>query len=361
MNRRVLMGAAATAPVALATPALAQTMPEVRWRCQSAFPRLFDVLYGTGTKISERVAQLTENKFRIQLFPAPEIVPPGQIVDALQQGSLECAHTASYYYVGKEPSFAPLTAFPFGLNTRQMTSWFRFGGGNELAAELFRDYNIIGFPAGDTGAQMGGWFREEIPDLAKLRGLKFRIPGFAGQLFARLGAQPTNVAPGDIYSSLERGVLDAVEFVGPHDDERANYVRVARYYYAPGFWEPGARLHFMMNQRAHAALPDQYKHAIEVACGEADAEMVSRYDASNPQALRRLVAAGAQLRFWPRPIMEAAWKANEELNADLARQNPRFAKILESYMKFRTDQYAWFRVSENSFDNFAFTAAQTVR
>ncbi len=362
MNRRAILGAAAAAaPAALATPALAQTLPEVRWRAQSSFPRVFDVLYGTLERISARVAQLTDNRFRIQVFPAGEIVGGLQVLDAVQAGTLEAGHTASYYYIGKEPGFAPFTAMTFGLTTRQLTAWFRHGGGNELAAELFREYNIHGITAGDTGAQMGGWFRNEITSVEQLRGLKFRITGLAGQLFTRLGAAPTLIAPADIYPSLERGVIDAAEFVGPHDDERANYVRVARFYYAPGFWEPGARLHFMSNLRAWNALPDLYKHAVEVACGEADADMVSRYDHLNPQALRRLVAAGAQLRFWPRPVMEAAWRANEELNADLGRQNPRFGRIMESYNRFRNDQYQWFRVSENSFDNFAFTAAQTVR
>ena len=361
MNRRALMGAAAVAPVALAAPAIAQTLPKVRWRAQSSFPRVFDVLYGTLERISARVAQLTENRFRIQVFPAGEIVGGLQVLDAVQAGTIEAGHTASYYYIGKEPGFAPFTAMTFGLNTRQMTSWFRFGGGNELAAELFREYSIHGITAGDTGAQMGGWFRNEITTVDQLRGLKFRITGLAGQLFTRLGAAPTLIAPADIYPSLERGVIDAAEFVGPHDDERANYVRVARFYYAPGFWEPGARLHFMSNLRAWNALPDQYKHALEVACAEADSEMVARYDNLNPQALRRLVAAGAQLRFWPRPILEAAWRANEELNADLARQNPRFGRIMESYNRYRGDMYQWYRVSENSFDNFACTAAQTVR
>ncbi len=361
MNRRALMGAAAAvAPVALATPALAQTLPEVRWRAQSSFPRVFDILYGTLERISQRVAQLTEGRFRIQTFPAGEIVGGLQVLDAVQAGTMEAGHTASYYYIGKDLAFVPFTAMSFGLNTRQMSAWFRHGGGNELAAELFRDYSIVAHTAGDTGAQMGGWFREEMT-MEKLRGLKFRITGLAGQLFNRMGAAATLVAPADIYPSLERGVLDAVEFVGPHDDERANYVRVARFYYAPGFWEPGARLHFMMNQRAHAALPDLYKHAIEVACSEADAEMVARYDAANPPALRRLVAAGAQLRFWPRPILETAWRANEEMVADLGRQNPRFARIMESYNRFRAESFQWFSISENSYDNFAFTAARTVR
>jgi TRAP-type mannitol/chloroaromatic compound transport system substrate-binding protein len=362
MNRRALVGAAAAAaPFALATPALAQAMPEVRWRAQSSFPRVFDVLYGTMERICARVGQLTEGKFRIQTFPAGEIVGGLQVLDAVQAGTIEAGHTASYYYIGKDNAFAPFTAMCFGLNTRQMTSWFRFGGGNELANELFRDYNVHGITAGDTGAQMGGWFRTEITSVEQLRGLKFRITGLAGQLFTRLGAAPTLIAPADIYPSLERGVIDAAEFVGPHDDERANYVRVARFYYAPGFWEPGARLHFMSNLRAYNALPDLYKHALDVACAEADSDMVARYDHLNPLALRRLVAAGAQLRFWPRPILEAAWRANEEMNADLARQNPRFARIMESYLRFRTDQFQWFRVSENSYDNFAFSAPQTVR
>jgi TRAP-type mannitol/chloroaromatic compound transport system substrate-binding protein len=363
MNRRSLAAAAVPAAIAatLATPAVAQTMPEVRWRAASSFPRVFDVLYGTFERIGARVAQLTDGKFRIQTFPAGEIVGGLQVLDAVQAGTIEAGHTAAYYYLGKEPGFAPFTAMCFGLNTRQMTAWFRFGGGNELAAELFREYNIHGITAGDTGAQMGGWFRNEMNTVEQLRGLKFRITGLAGQLFTRLGAAPTLIAPADIYPSLERGVIDAAEFVGPHDDERANYVRVARFYYAPGFWEPGARLHFMSNLRAYNALPDLYRHALDVACAEADSDMTARYDFLNPQALRRLVAAGAQLRFWPRPILEAAWRANEEMVADLSRQNARFGKIMESYNRFRVDQFQWFRVAENSYDNFAFSAAQTVR
>ncbi|MCX7933090.1 MAG: TRAP transporter substrate-binding protein DctP [Rhodovarius sp.] len=358
MDRRRILGAAAAAPVALATPALAQTaMPEVRWRVQSSFPRVFDVLYGTLERIAARVAQLTENRFRLQVFPAGEIVGGLQVLDAVQAGTIEAGHTASYYYIGKDISFAPFTAMTFGLNFRQMSAWFRHGGGNQLANELFREYNIYGITAGDTGAQMGGWFRNEIRSLQDLQGLKFRITGLAGQLFTRLGAAPTLIAPADIYPSLERGVIDAAEFVGPHDDERANYVRVARFYYAPGFWEPGARLHFMANLRAWNALPDLYRHAVEVACAEADADMTSRYDHLNPQALRRLIAAGAQLRFWPREILQAAWNANEALINDLSQQNPRFRRIMESYRAFRGEMYQWHRIVENSFDNFAFAAA----
>lgn len=358
MDRRNLLGPAALTAAALAAPALAQTaMPEVRWRAQSSFPRVFDVLYGTMERIAARVAQLTDNKFRIQTFPAGEIVGGLQVLDAVQAGTIEAGHTAAYYYIGKDISFAPFTAMSFGLNARQMTAWLRFGGGNQLAADFFREYNIHGIPAGDTGAQMGGWFRTEMRSVADLQGLKFRITGLAGQLFTRLGAAPVLTAPADIYPSLERGVIDAAEFVGPHDDERANYVRVARFYYAPGFWEPGARLHFMSNIRAYNALPDLYKQALDVACAEADSDMVARYDHLNPQALRRLVAAGAQLRFWPREILQAAWRANEEMINDLGSRNARFKTIMDSYKAYRSEMFQWHRVSENSFDNFAFMAA----
>ncbi len=360
MNRRALLGAAAAAaPAALAAPAIAQTNPEVRWRVCSAFPRNLDVLFTTGENIAKRVAQITDNRFQIRFFPAGEVVPAFQVLDAVQAGTIEGGHTPVYYYTGKDPSFAFFTAMPFGLNARQNLAWMQYGGGNELAAELFRDYNIIGFPAGDTGAQMGGWFRNEVKSLDDLKGLKFRIAGLAGEVFRRLGAVPTQIAAGDIYPALERGTLDAVEFVGPYDDEKLGFVRVARYYYAPGFWEAGAHLHFLANQNAFEALPPAYKAALETACGEANSEMLARYDHLNPQALRRLVAAGAQLRFWPRDIMQAAWREAHALYDEMSAKNERFKKIWTAYRAYRDIEYQWFRVSENSFDNFAFPAAST--
>jgi TRAP-type mannitol/chloroaromatic compound transport system substrate-binding protein len=356
MNRRLLLGTAA-ATASLAAPALAQSQPEVRWRLASSFPRSLDVLYGTAERICARVAALTENRFRIQPHPAGEIVPPLQVLDAVQNGTIECGHTAPYYYIGKDPTFAFFTAVPFGLNARMNTAWMTQGEGRGLLEEFMRGYSVKSLPAGDTGAQMGGWFRTEVKSLDELKGLKFRIAGLAGQLFARLGAVPTQIAAGDIYSALERGTLDAVEFVGPHDDEKLGFVRVARFYYAPGFWEAGARLHFMSNQRAWDALPAPYREAIETACGEANAEMLARYDMLNPPALRRLIAAGAQLRFWPREVLQAAWRESHALYDDLSGRNEMFRKVWTSYRAFRDEDYQWFRVSENSFDNFAFVAA----
>ncbi|MFC3125080.1 TRAP transporter substrate-binding protein [Pseudoroseomonas globiformis] len=363
MNRRALLGAAATAAPAtlLAAPAIAQSAPEIRWRLTSSFPRNLDILYGTPEMIARRVAAITDNRFQIRVFPAGEIVGGLQALDAVQAGTVECAHSASYYYTGKDPSFSFFTALPFGLNSRMYNGWYRHGGGAALAAELFAGYNTVAIPAGDTGAQMGGWFRKEVRTVADLQGLKFRIAGLAGQVFAKMGAVPTQVAAADIYPSLERGTLDAVEFVGPYDDEKLGFARVAPNYYFPGFWEPGARLQFMANRDAWNALPTAYKAAIEAACAEAEIDMTARYDAGNPQALRRLIAAGAQLRPWSREILSAGWKAAHELYDEIGARNERFKAIWDSYRRFREDEFAWFRVAENSYDNFAFTAAQTVK
>jgi TRAP-type mannitol/chloroaromatic compound transport system substrate-binding protein len=358
MNRRAMIGAAAAAPAVLAAPAIAQTQnPEIRWRLASSFPRTLDILYGGAENISRRVAELTGNRFQIRCFSAGEIVPALQTLDAVQNNTVEVTHTAAYYYVGKEPSFGFYTAIPWGLNVRQMTAWLRHGGGQQLADELYADYNAVGIPAGDTGAQMGGWWRKEIHSVADLNGVKFRIGGLAGQVFAKLGVAPTQIAGGDIYPSLERGVIDAAEWVGPYDDEKLGFARVARYYYAPGFWEGSSRNYFLMNKAAWAALPDDYKNALKVACAESELAMPAHFDAANPQALRRLVAAGTQLRNFPREVLQALWNASHEYYAELSSRDPRFKKIWQSYQPFRDTQYQWFRVAETSFDNFAQVAA----
>jgi TRAP-type mannitol/chloroaromatic compound transport system substrate-binding protein len=361
MNRRKILGAAAAAApavAALAAPALAQTAaPEVRWRLTSSFPRSLDILFGTAERVAQRVAEMTENRFQIRTFPAGEIVPGLQVLDAVQAGTVECGQTSPYYYVGKDPSFAFFSTVPFGLTARQMNAWMRQGGGNQLANELYRDYGVVGLPLGDTGAQMGGWFRGEIRGLQDLQGLKFRIAGLAGQVFQRLGAVPTVIAGSDTYPALERGVIDAAEWGGPYEDEKLGFVRVARFYYAPGFWEACSHVALMANRRAWDELPKRYRRALETACGEAALEMTSRYDHHNPQALRRLVAAGAQLRFWPREVLQAAWREAHGLYEELSGRNERFKKIWESYRPYRDEQYQWFRVAETSFANFAFTAA----
>ena len=278
------------------------------------------------------------------------------MLDAVQNGTVECGQTAAYYYVGKDPAFAFATALPFGLNARQQNAWMYYGGGVQAMADLFKEYQCVQMPAGNTGTQMGGWFRKEIKSVADLKGLKMRISGLGGQMLARLGVVPQQIGGGEIYQALERGTVDAAEWVGPYDDEKLGFNKVARYYYYPGWWEGGPQLSIFVNAGKWAALPKRYQSALELACAEANVTMLARYDAMNPDALRRLVAGGAQLRAFPRPVLEAAQKAAFELYDELAEKSTHFQRIYASWLKFRAGQFLWFRVAEMSYDNFVFTS-----
>lgn len=346
------LGLAATG---VAAPAIAQSSPQIRWRMASSFPKSLDTLYGSAEQIASRISKLTDGKFEIRVFAAGEIVPALQVLDAVQNGTVECGQSASYYYIGKDPAFAFDTALPFGMNCRQQNAWVYYGGGLELLRDLFRAHNIVNFPAGNTGTQMAGWYRKEIKSVADLKGLKMRIAGLAGQILAKLGVVPQQIGGADIYPALEKGTIDAAEWVGPYDDEKLGFQKVAKYYYYPGWWEGSAMLSIYVNVKQWEALPKSYQEALEVACAEANLHMVAKYDAKNTEALRRLVAGGAQLRQFPRPVMEACYKVAQQLYGELASKSPEFKKIYGPWNAFRASQYLWFRVAENTFDNFVYS------
>ena len=359
-RRRVLLGGAAAlaaSPVAAQAPAVVSSQPSVQWRLASSFPKSLDTLFGAGELFTRRVAEVTDNRFQIRLFAAGEIVKGLDVLDAVQSGTVECGHTAPYYYIGKDPAFAFGTSIPFGLNGRQQNAWWYQGGGREALAELFKDYGCVEFNAGNTGAQMGGWYRKEIRTPADLNGLKMRIGGLAGQVLAKLGAVPQQIAGGEIYQALERGTIDAAEWVGPYDDEKLGFNKIAKFYYYPGWWEGGPQLSVVINAKKFAELPKSYQSAIEAAAAESNVFMMARYDAKNPDALRRLAAGGAQLRAFPRAVMEACERAAFELYAELGRKSKHWARIYPGWKKFRDDQYLWFRVAEFAYDSFAYRAA----
>jgi TRAP-type mannitol/chloroaromatic compound transport system substrate-binding protein len=362
VNRRRFLATAGVAAAAapIAAPAIAQSaLPELKWRLASSFPKSLDTLFGGAEHFTNRVAQITGDRFQIRPFAAGEIVPGLQVLDAVQANTVEIGQTASYYYVGKDPTFAFETTLPFGMNTRHQNAWLYHGGGLPLIREFLKEYNVVNFPGGNTGAQMGGWFRKEIKSVDDLNGLKFRIAGIAGQIIAKLGGVPQQIAGGDIYPALEKGTIDAAEWVGPYDDEKLGFQKVAKYYYYPAWFEGCANLSFYVNAQQWDALPSQYQAAIEAAAGETNISVTAKYDALNPGAIRRLVGAGAELRPFPREVMAAAQQVATEIYDDLAAKNPKFAKIYEPWKKFRDDSYLWFRVAENTFDNFVY--AQSAR
>jgi TRAP-type mannitol/chloroaromatic compound transport system substrate-binding protein len=349
--RKAAVGAAAG--TTLAAPAIVGAQPQIRWRLASSFPKSLDTIYGAAEVLSKRVAALTGGKFQISVHAAGEIVPGLQVLDAVQNGTVEAGHTALYYFFGKEPSWAIATAVPFGLNARQYNAWWHHGGGDKVFNEFARkSANVTAFLAGNTGAQMGGWFRKEINTVDDLKGLKFRVGGFAGQVLAKLGVVPQQLAAGDIYPSLEKGTIDAAEWVGPYDDEKLGFNKVAKFYYYPGWWEGGPALHSIVNQKAWDALPADYKAAWEAASEEANGYMVAKYDTVNPAAIKRLVAGGTTLKPFSRPVLEACYKAAQEVFAETSAKSADFRKLHDHYFGFQRDQITWFRVTENTFDDF---------
>ena len=341
----------------VAAPAIVHAQPVIQWRLASSFPKTLDTLYSAAELLAKRVSEGTEGKFQIRVFAGGEIVPGLQVLDAVQNGTVQCGHTAPYYYIGKDPAFAFATAVPFGLNARQQNAWMYYGGGSEAMAALFKEYGCVQFPSGNTGVQMGGWYRKEIKTLNDLKGLKMRVSGLAGQVLAKLGVVGQQIAGGEIYQALERGTIDAAEWVGPYDDEKLGFQKVAKYYYYPGWWEGGPQLSTIVNIKQWESLPAHYRSIFESACAEANVRMLAHYDAKNPEALKKLVSGGAQLRAFPKPIMEAAQKAAFEIYDEAAAKSPHFKRIYAQWLKFRSDQFLWFRVAEMSYDNFVFTSA----
>ena len=359
MRKRDFLKTAAAGAIgsaAIAAPAIAQSAPTIRWRLVSSFPKNIDVLYGSAEVMAKNLAEATDGKFQIQVFAAGEVVPALQALDAVSNGTVEICHTAAYYYVGKDPTFAIGTHIPFGLNTRQQNAWAYHGEGKVLLDEFFRKHNVVGLPGGNTGCQMGGWFRKEIKSVDDLKGLKFRISGLGGSILAKLGAVPQQVGGGDIYPALERGTIDAAEFNGPYDDEKLGLYRVAPYYYYPGFWDGTSLEHFFINVEQWEKLPKHYQAALTASAALANVDTVARYDALNPPALRRVVASGAKLRPFPAEVIDAAHKAAMELYDELSAKNADFKKLYDSMRRFQTESATWNQVSEYSYDTVALRA-----
>ena len=354
MERRNFVRQAGLAGVLAAgvAPAVVHAQANIRWRLASSFPKSLDTIFGAADVFAKKVAEMSGGKFQIAVHAGGELMPAFGVVDGVQNGSVEMAHTAPYYFFGKDETFALGCAIPFGLNSRQMSAWMVEGNGLKLMREFYRNYNIINFMGGNTGAQMGGWYRKEIKSVADIKGLKMRIGGFAGKVLERMGGVPQNIPGGEIYSALEKGTIDAAEWVGPYDDQKLGFNKVAPNYYYPGWWEGGPQLDFFINTKAFDALTPEYKAIVEAASAMAHVDMQAKYDARNPGALKQLVGSGTKLLRFPKDVLDAAFKESMGLYSELSGKNPSWKKVYEDYSAFRRDQNLWFRFAEAGFDDF---------
>jgi TRAP-type mannitol/chloroaromatic compound transport system substrate-binding protein len=354
MERRSFVQGAGIAGVlaAGAAPAIVHAQANIRWRLSSGFPKSLDTIFGAADTFAKKVKDMSGGKFEISVHAAAELVPMPGLVDAVQNGTVEMGHTAPYYYFGKNDAFALGCAIPFGLNSRQMTAWSYDGNGLKLMREFYSNYGFTSFPMGNTGAQMGGWYRKEIKTVADMKGLKFRVGGFAGKVTSRLGTVSQNIPGGEIYQALEKGTIDAAEWVGPYDDQKLGFNKVAPIYHYPGWWEGGPQLDLFVNQKAFDTLSAEYKAIIESAAAYAHTEMQARYDYRNPTALKQLVAGGTKLVAFPKPVMDAAFKEAMDLYSEVSAANPAFKKIYDDYSNFRREANLWFRFTEARFDSF---------
>ena len=353
MDRRSVIKHAGLAGVlATAAAPAVHAQPSIRWRLTSSFPKSLDTIHGAADVFAKAVNTMSGGKFQVTVHAPGELVPAFGVVDAVQQGTVEAGHTAPYYYFGKDDTFAIGTAIPFGMNSRQLTAWFYDGNGMKLMREFYDQYNIVNFPGGNTGAQMGGWYRKEIKSPADIKGLKMRIGGFAGKVLSRMGAVPQNIPGGEIYQALEKGTIDATEWVGPYDDEKLGFYKVAKNYYYPGWWEGGAQLDFYINKKAYNDLPADYKAMVEAAASHAHVTMQAMYDARNPAALKRLVANGAKVLALPKSVMDEAFKQAMALYSELSNSNPNWKKVYTDYRNFQRDANLWFRFTEARFDSY---------
>ena len=354
MDRRSLIKRTGIAGVLAAGVAPAvHAQAAVRWRLASSFPKSLDTIFGSAEKFSQTVKALSGGKFEVSVHPAGELMPAFGVVDALEKDTIEMAQAAAYYFAGKDPIFSMSCAIPFGLTTLQMAAWKLHGNGGKLLNEFFAKYNFRTMSAGNTTTQMGGWYRKQIKSVADLKGLKMRLGGgIFGEAMATLGVVAQSLPAGEIYQALEKGTIDAAEWIGPYDDQKLGFNEVAPFYYYPGWWEGGPEVNFFINQKAMAALSPENRAIVEAAASHAHVDMLAKYDARNPGALKQLVAAKTKVLPFSQGILDASFKASMEVFAENDAKSPEWKKIYADLRSFQRDAVLWFRFAESGFDTF---------
>jgi len=363
MKRRELLGAVAGAAAATALSACGKNdeaprgvAPPVQsgetfhWKMVTTWPKNFPGL-GTGAnRLAELIEQLSGGRIRVKVYGAGELVGAFEVFDAVSRGTAQLGHGGAYYWKGKIPAASFFSAVPFGFTPDEINAWFYMADGIKLWQEAYKPFGLIPFPAGNTGPQMGGWFNKEINSLADIKGLKMRIPGLGGEVLKRAGGIPVTLPGGELFQAMQSGAIDATEWVGPYNDLAFGFYKVAKYYYTPGWHEPGSALEAIVNAEAYAKLPEDLQLIVENACKIVNLEMLAEYTARNQQALQTLVEKhGVQLRRFPDDVLKAFRSLTAEVIEDVTRADPMAAKVWASQSAFLAQVRKWTDLSELSY------------
>ncbi|MDH5572815.1 MAG: TRAP transporter substrate-binding protein [Gammaproteobacteria bacterium] len=324
--------------------------PAYKWKMVTTWPKNFPGL-GTGANnLAKLITEMSGGRISVKVYGANELVPAFEVFDAVSRGTAEMGHGASYYWKGKSEAAQFFSAVPFGLTAQEMNAWLYYGGGMTLWQELYAPFNLIPAAAGNTGVQMGGWFNKEIKSVADLKGLKMRIPGLGGEVLQRAGGTPVSLPGGEIYTSLQSGAIDATEFVGPYNDLAFGLYKAAKYYYYPGWHEPGTTLEAMINKKAFEALPKDLQSIVLNACKVVNQDMLSEYTARNNTALHTLVNKHkVELRPFPDDVLKKLRELSDEVVTEIASKDKQAKKIHESFKQFRDQAMAWHNISEQAY------------
>ena len=305
---------------------------------------------GTGAQdLADRVARASAGRLSIKVYAGGELVPPFEVFDAVSRGAVEMGHGASYYHKGKVDAAQFFTAIPFGFNAQEMNSWLYYGGGLELWRELYEPHNLVPFPAGNSGVQMGGWFNKEINSVDDLKGLKMRMPGLGGEVLRRAGGTPVTLPGSEIFTALQTGTIDASEWIGPYNDVAFGLLKAARYYYYPGWQEPGPTLELIVNKAAWDALPDDLQAIVETTAQAVNCDMLAQYVHGNTVALKNLESdPDVEVRAFPPEVLALLSEIADEVVAEMAADDPAIGKIYESFSAYRQPAADWQRISEQA-------------
>ena len=351
------LGACQTQRTVESSPTRSFAQPAIRWRMATSWPKSLQILFDSADLFCQKVNRLTGGKFIITPYPAGELAGGLDVLPAVQSGTVECGHTASYYYLCQSKALAFGTTLPFGLNTAQQNAWLYYGGGLSAMQKVYADLGVINFPGGNTGCQMGGWFKREVNTVEDFQGLKIRTPGLGGEILARLGAEIHALAGDEIFEALENGTIDAAEWKNPHADEMLGLNRVAPYYYYPGWWEPGTSYEFQINLEEWRKLPRDYQEIVKAAAADVNDKMLARFNAVNGSVLNKLALSGTKLSPFSQDILNACYQTAFELYDEIASQDTIFKEIYQQWQAFRSEIYQWNRLNEISFADFVMNQA----